>query len=82
MKRVLAALAGIAGIAWLKRRKPEAGDPAGELRAKLAETRETAAAQAEDHAAELPVDEVPDVDDRRREVHERARQRIDELSGD
>ena len=82
MKRVLAALAGIVGIAWLKRRKQEQGDPADELRAKLAETRETAAAQTEDAAAETPVDEVPDVDDRRREVHERARQRIDELSQD
>jgi hypothetical protein len=82
VKRVLAALAGIVGIAWLKRRRADEGDPADELRAKLAETRETAAAQAEDQAGELPVDEVPDVEDRRREVHERARQRIEDLSGD
>jgi hypothetical protein len=82
MRKVLAALAGIAGIAWLKRRRQAEGDPADELRAKLAETRETAAAQQEDQVAETPVDEVPDVEDRRREVHERARQRIDDLSGD
>jgi hypothetical protein len=82
VKKALAALAGLVGIAWLKRRKHEEGDPADDLRAKLAETRETAAAQVEDQAAEIPVDEVPDVEDRRREVHERARQRIDELSGD
>lgn len=82
MRKLFAALAGIAGVLWLKRRKQEAADPADELRAKLAETRETAAAQDEDQAAETPVDQVPDVADRRREVHDRARQRIDELSGD
>jgi hypothetical protein len=78
VKRLLAAAAGILGIAWLGRRRAAtapapAADPAADLRAKLAEARE------ESEADEKPVDEAPDVADRRRAVHDRARAAIDEL---
>ena len=56
VKRLFAALAGIAGIAWLRSRNAP------------------------------PVDEAPDppvdVDTRRRDVHDRARAAMDELSSD
>ena len=51
-----------------------AGDPADELKAKLAETR------ASDEKAPDP-DPDPDVDSRRRSVHDRAREAIDEMRG-
>ena len=76
MKRALAALAGILGIAWWRRRKheppaqPAEADPAEELRAKLAASREPE-----------PEPEAPaDVADRRQDVHARARAAIDELT--
>lgn len=76
MKRALAALAGILGIAWWRRRKHEPPaqapepDPAEELRAKLAASREPE-----------PEPEAPaDVAARRQDVHDRARAAIDELS--
>ena len=85
MKRLLAALAGILGIAWLRNRSAApASDPAADLRAKLAAARE-ADDRAEFEAGETAVDEVPDpesVTDRRREVHDRARSAIDDLSAD
>jgi hypothetical protein len=90
MKRLLAALAGILGIAWLRRRQqqqppaPPVDDPADELRARLAEARDAAEARPEDDAGETPVDEAPDpgeVATRRQDVHDRARAAIDELSG-
>ena len=85
MKKRLAAFFGLVGLAWWRRRaeQPPAGpDPAEELRSKLAEAREAADAQQEDSAAEQAVDEadVPDVQARRSEVHDRARQAIDDLS--
>lgn len=55
MKRAVAALAGIAGIAWFRRRKPQGPDPAAELKAKLAEARE-ADDRDEFEAGEKPVD--------------------------
>lgn len=72
MKRLLALLAGLLGLrALLRRRRPLAeGPPVEELRAKLAETKAEADGEPE------PVD---DVDARRADVHERARQAIDEL---
>ena len=84
MKRALAALAGIAGIAWFRRRKPAAQpDPAEELKAKLAQAREVADDRDQFESGEKPVDEVPDdVDTRRSAVHDRARAAIDDLSSD
>jgi hypothetical protein len=80
MKRLYAWLAGLAGGAAVYRafrRQPPvaAPDPADELKAKLAEARAT---------DELGVDEAtdPDVDARRRSVHERARTAIDEMQGE
>ena len=80
MKRLVAWLAGLAGgiLAYRKfRRKPEPAPPvapAEELRAKLAEARAAAPpAEPEQAAAE------PDVDERRRAVHEQGRQAIDEM---
>ena len=76
MKRLLGWIAGGLGAATayraLRRRpEPAAVDPAEELRAKLAETREV---EAEPEPA-APLD--PDA--RRREVHEQGRAAIDEL---
>ena len=77
MKRLLAALAGILGIAWLRRRKQApaapAVDPAEELRAKLA-------AQREPEPEPEPAEQPADVAARRQDVHDRARAAIDELS--
>jgi hypothetical protein len=87
VKRLVAALAGIAGIAWFRRRKPAAQpaqpDPAEELKAKLAQAREVADDRDRFESGEKPVDEVPDdVDTRRSAVHDRARAAIDDLSSD
>lgn len=80
MKRFLAAVAALLGIAYFKRKKPAQADPADELRAKLAQARE-ADDRDEFESGEKPVDEVhDDVDARRRDVHERARAQIDDLS--
>lgn len=78
MKRALAALAGILGIAWWRRRKHEPpaqappADPAEELRAKLAASREP--------EPEAEPETPADVADRRQDVHARARAAIDELT--
>ena len=74
MKKLLAAFFGLIGIAWWRRRaeEPQGPDPADELRAKLAETREP-----EPQAAPEP---EADVESRRSDVHDRARQAIDDLS--
>jgi hypothetical protein len=83
VKGFFAALAGIAGIAWFRRRKPVQADPAEELKAKLAEARETPDDRAEFEAGEQPVDQVPDdVDTRRRDVHDRARAAMDDLQSE
>jgi len=80
LKRLLALLAGALGIRALllrRRRRPEAqpdSSLADELRERLAESR---AAETEEAAAAEP---GPDVSDRRRDLHERARGAIDELS--
>ena len=80
MKKLFAALAGVLGIAWLRRRNAPpvpAVDPAEELRAKLAEQREP-----EPEPEAEPEPESPqDVAARRSEVHDRARQAMDDLSG-
>jgi hypothetical protein len=79
VKRLLALIVGALGLRALVRRRTPAPSPLGpspadDLRAKLAESRATADAQVED-AAEP---ETP-VDDRRADVHARARRAIDEL---
>lgn len=80
MKRLLAAAAALLGLAYFKRKQqPPQPDPADELRAKLAEAR-AADDREEFESGEQAVDEI-DVDARRRDVHERARAQIDELSG-
>ena len=73
MKRLFAVVLGALGLgALLKRRRPAPAvepEPVEDLRAKLAETR----------APEPEPEPEPDVADRRADVHERARQAIDEL---
>ena len=77
MRRLLGLLGGIALLrVWLARRRSQpAADPADALRRKLEDSRELAADQEEFNAGETPVD----VDDRRRDVHERGRAAIDEM---
>ena len=89
MKRLYAWLAGLAGGAAVYRafrRQPPLAepDPAGELKARLAEARAAGDDRDEFEAGETPVDEAPDpdVDARRRSVHEKARTAIDEMKGD
>ena len=78
MKRLLALLVGALGLRALLRRRPQPAElgpsPADDLRVKLAESRSTAEAQVEDAAEPEPA-----VDDRRADVHTRARRTIDEL---
>jgi hypothetical protein len=78
MKRFFALLLGGLGLRALLRRRttpvPAGPSPADDLRAKLAETRETVEAQAEDAA-----EPEQTVDDRRADVHARARRAIDDL---
>jgi hypothetical protein len=83
VKRLYAWLAGFAGGAAVYRvfrRRPRvappvaARDPADELKAKLAEAR------AGDEQASDPEPDT-DVDSRRRSVHDRAREAIDEMHG-
>jgi hypothetical protein len=87
VKKVLAALAGILGIAWLRRRaaQPVGPDPAEALRAKLAEQREPEPQPGPDPGPEPEPEPEPeqqeDVAARRSEVHDRARQAMDDLSG-
>jgi hypothetical protein len=89
VKRFYAWLAGFAGGAAVYRafrRHPPVvePDPADELKTKLAEARAAGDDREEFEAGETPVDEAsdPDVDARRRSVHERARATIDEMKGD
>ena len=85
MKRFAAAFIGGFGLGALLRRRRRAVPPpvvadtdslAEELRAKLAESR----VATEEPVAEEPEPEPADLDTRRRDVHERARQALDELS--
>ena len=86
MRRYLGVAAGAFGVAALLRRlRLGSGAPADELRAKLAEARSVADERETVEAGETTVDAAPDpvpasdVDARRRDVHERARQSLDEL---
>lgn len=89
MKRLYAWLAGFVGGAAVYRafrRQPPVveRDPAEELKTRLAEARAAGDDREEFEAGETPVDEAPDpdVDARRRSVHERARTAIDEMKGE
>ena len=80
MKRWIAVVAGGFGlVAYLRRRRrsePTQAEPADELRAKLAASR----AESDEPAGETTEPAAADeVGDRRRDVHERARQAVDEL---
>ena len=86
MKRFLAVAAGGLGVgALLRRRRRKAAeaeaDPAAELRSKLAEARTIVADRDVDEAGQTTVDQAPDPDPnaRRRDVHTRARESLDEL---
>jgi hypothetical protein len=80
VRRLLAVAVGGLGLGALLRRRRRravplpATSPADELREKLAESR-----ASEDEHAETPAEEG-DIATRRRDVHERARSSIDELS--
>ena len=78
MKRLLALAVGLFGLRALLRRRahpaPDGPSPADDLRQKLAESRAAEEAQAEEAA-----EPATSVDDRRADVHARARQTIDEL---
>ena len=86
MRRLLALL-GVFAIAWAwvkHRGKPEAPGPdprADELRKRLDESR--ALAEEEPAADDFTSGETPvDADERRRDVHARGREAIDEMRGD
>jgi hypothetical protein len=73
MKRLLALVAGGLGLAALlkrRSRRAEPASPADDLRAKLAQTK---------GSEEPPEPAAETVDDRRADVHARAREAIDEL---
>ena len=94
MRRLYAWFAGFVGGAAAYRvfkrpprpqpRPARDGDPADELKAKLAEARAAGDDREAFEAGETPVDEAPDpdVDARRRSVHEQARAAIDEMHPD
>jgi hypothetical protein len=77
------ALGGLAVWRLLRRQSgppPQAPvDPAAELRAKLEESKPLVDERESFEEGETTVDAAPDPESRRREVHEAARARIDEL---
>lgn len=84
MKRLLALLAGAFGLRALLRRRPQpafpqGASPADELRTRLAESRTAPEPTVVDPEPGEGTEE-PSVDERRAEVHNRARGAIDELS--
>ena len=86
MKRWIAAAVGLFGlVAYVRRRRqpaPPAVEPADELRAKLAQSKEepTGSAAEPESAGRAGRGAEPDaVGDRRQDVHDRARAAMDEL---
>jgi hypothetical protein len=79
-------LAAAAASRFLRRRAPVApkeGDRrADELRQRIAESRAVVDERDAFEEAETPVDEAPDPQARRREVHERGRAAIDRMRRD
>jgi hypothetical protein len=75
------AVAGGALYRKLRRKKPPpAADPAAELRRKLDESRATVEERDEFESGEVTVDQAePGVDERRREVHRRAQESIEDM---
>ncbi len=62
---------------------PTPPDPrADELRRKLAESREVVGEQEEFESAETTIDAVEDVEERRREIHERGHAAAEQMRGD
>jgi hypothetical protein len=91
MRRSFAWLAGgFAVLRFFRRRRPaepEPSDPrADELRQRLAEARELSDERDEFEAGETTVDQAepatPDVDARRREVHDAARATVEQMRGE
>jgi hypothetical protein len=70
---------------WRVRRRtpapPPAEDPAEELKRKLAESRSEEAPATGEPERPTPAQPQGSLDERRREVHDRARQAIDEMLG-
>jgi hypothetical protein len=91
VRRLLLGLLGIGAVAALRRRRragdgnsplqaPEADPRADELKRRLEEARAAAADRDEFEAAETPVDRVEaPVDERRRDVHDAAREEIERM---
>jgi hypothetical protein len=82
-----AAAAAAAAYRLVRRRPPSRPEPATDgrataLRQKLAQSREVVPEREEYEAAETPVDTVENVEERRREVHERAREAADQMRGE
>jgi hypothetical protein len=77
-------LAAAAASRFLRRREPvaEPDSRAEELRQRIAESRAVVDERDAFEEAETPVDEAPDPQARRREVHERGRAAIDRMRGD
>jgi acetyl-CoA carboxylase carboxyltransferase component len=77
------ALGGLAVWRLLRRKSAPAPeptpDPAAELRAKLEESKPLVTERESFEEAETPVDAAADPDSRRRDVHDAAKARMDEL---
>ena len=83
MKRLLALVAGGLGLRALLRRRSRpvlSPSPAEDLRAKLAQTKVAEPAPVAAPEPESDAAQPETVEDRRADVHEKARQAIDDLS--
>jgi hypothetical protein len=61
---------------------PEPDPRAGELRQRIAESREVVDERATFEEAETTIDEVPDPESRRRDVHDRGRAALERMRGE